>query len=49
MLGEDGNIDADVKARMACGWLKWRECSGVLCDKKMLLRLKGVIILGEKE
>jgi len=43
VLGEDGNIDADVKARMACGWLKWRECSGVLCDKKMPLRLKGKI------
>ena len=43
VLGEDGNIDADVKARMACGWLKWRECSGLLCDKKMPLRLKGKI------
>jgi hypothetical protein len=43
VLGEDGNIDVDVKARMACGWLKWRECSGVLCDKKMPLRLKGKI------
>uniref|UniRef100_A0A914UZ20 Reverse transcriptase domain-containing protein n=1 Tax=Plectus sambesii TaxID=2011161 RepID=A0A914UZ20_9BILA len=40
VLSEEGNIDADVKARMACGWLKWRECSGVLCDKKMPLRLK---------
>ena len=37
VLGEDGNIDADVKARMTCGWLKWRECSWVLCNKKMLL------------
>ena len=43
VLGKDGDIDADVKARMACGWLKWRECSGVLCDKKMPLRLKGKI------
>ena len=37
VLGEDGNTDVDVKARMACGWLKWQECSGVLCDKKMPL------------
>ena len=43
VLDEEGDIDADVKARMACGWLKWRECSGVLCDKKMPIRLKGKI------
>uniref|UniRef100_A0A914WZ99 Reverse transcriptase domain-containing protein n=1 Tax=Plectus sambesii TaxID=2011161 RepID=A0A914WZ99_9BILA len=34
---EEGNINADVKSRMACSWLKWWECSGVLCNKKMLL------------
>lgn len=43
VISEDGNIDADVKARMASGWLKWRECSGVLCDKKMPMQLRGKV------
>uniref|UniRef100_A0A914UWL0 Reverse transcriptase domain-containing protein n=1 Tax=Plectus sambesii TaxID=2011161 RepID=A0A914UWL0_9BILA len=34
VLSEEGNIDEDVKSRMACSWLKCWECSGVLCDKR---------------
>ncbi|KAF3656844.1 putative pentatricopeptide repeat-containing protein-like [Capsicum annuum] len=37
----NGEIDEDVTHRIGAGWLKWRLASGVLCDKKMPLKLKG--------
>lgn len=30
----------NMKNRITCRWMKWRETSGVLCDKKMTIRLK---------
>jgi hypothetical protein len=41
MLQKDGDIDEDVRHRISAGWLKWRQASGVLCDKKVPQRLKG--------
>jgi hypothetical protein len=41
MLQKDGDIDEDVKHRILAGWLKWRQASGVLCDKKVPQGLKG--------
>ncbi|PVH36256.1 hypothetical protein PAHAL_6G032900 [Panicum hallii] len=41
MLQKDGDIDEDVRHRISAGWLKWRQPSGVLCDKKVPQRLKG--------
>ncbi|PUZ46468.1 hypothetical protein GQ55_7G080900 [Panicum hallii var. hallii] len=41
MLQKDGDIDEDVRHRISAGWLKWRQDSGVLCDKKVPQRLKG--------
>ena len=32
---------ADVNHRIQAWWLKWRRASGVLCDKKVPLKLKG--------
>ncbi|XP_024635204.1 WD repeat-containing protein ATCSA-1 isoform X1 [Medicago truncatula] len=37
----DGEIEADVSHHIQAGWLKWRRASGVLCDKKVPLKLKG--------
>lgn len=37
----DGGIDRDVEHRIQAGWQKWRGASGVLCDKKVPLKLKG--------
>nr|XP_009769881.1 PREDICTED: uncharacterized protein LOC104220677 [Nicotiana sylvestris] len=37
----DGEIDEDVMHHIGVGWMKWRLASGVLCDKKVPLKLKG--------
>ncbi|KAM7518030.1 hypothetical protein LguiB_016992 [Lonicera macranthoides] len=41
IIQEDGEIEGDVNHRIQVGWLKWRKASGVLCDKKVPLKLKG--------
>jgi hypothetical protein len=37
----DGDIDEDLSHRIKAGWLKWRQASGVLCDHRVPLKLKG--------
>jgi hypothetical protein len=41
MLQRDGDIDEDVSHRVKTGWMKWRQASGVLCDKRVSQKLKG--------
>uniref|UniRef100_A0A8I6YD54 Reverse transcriptase domain-containing protein n=1 Tax=Hordeum vulgare subsp. vulgare TaxID=112509 RepID=A0A8I6YD54_HORVV len=41
MLQKDGDIDEDVGHRIKAGWMKWRQASGVLCDKRVPRKLKG--------
>ena len=41
MLQKDGDIDEDVRHRISAGWLKWRQASGVLCDRRVPQKLKG--------
>jgi hypothetical protein len=41
VLQEDGDIDADVCHRIKAGWAKWRQASGILCDKRVPQKLKG--------
>ena len=41
MLQRDGDIDTDVSHRIKAGWIKWRQASGVLCDKRVPQKLKG--------
>jgi hypothetical protein len=41
MLQKNGNIDEDVSHRIKVGWLKWHQASGVLCDPRVPLKLKG--------
>ncbi|XP_070055490.1 uncharacterized protein [Nicotiana tomentosiformis] len=37
----DGEIDEDVTQLIGVGWMKWRLAPGVLCDRKMPLKLKA--------
>jgi hypothetical protein len=41
MLQKNGDIDENVSHRIKAGWLKWRQASGVLCDPRVTLKLKG--------
>ena len=41
VLQKDGDIDEDVRHRISAGWLKWRQASGVLCDRRVPQKLKG--------
>ena len=41
MLQRDGDIDADDSHRIKTGWIKWRQASGILCDKSIPQKLKG--------
>jgi len=41
IIEESGDIDEDISHRIRAGWQKWRKTCGVLCDKKIPLRLKG--------
>jgi hypothetical protein len=41
MLHKNGDIDEDVSHRIKAGWLKWRQASGILCDPRVPLKLKG--------
>ncbi|KAG2557075.1 hypothetical protein PVAP13_8NG183305 [Panicum virgatum] len=41
VLQKDGDIDEDVRHRISAGWLKWRQASGILCDKRVPQKLKG--------
>ena len=40
MLQRDGDIDADVNHRIKAGWIKWRQASDILCDKRVPQKLK---------
>jgi len=41
VLQKDGDIDEDVRHKILAGWLKWRQASGILCDKREPQKLKG--------
>ncbi|KAG2481161.1 hypothetical protein PVAP13_J683447 [Panicum virgatum] len=38
---ENGDVDEDVSHRIKAGWMKWRQASGVLCDRRVPQKLKG--------
>jgi hypothetical protein len=42
IIQKDGEIDRDISQRINAGWLKWRSASGVLCDRNIPNKLKGM-------
>jgi len=43
IIEERSDIDADINQCIRVAWQKWKNVSGVLCDKKIPVRLKGKI------
>ena len=43
MINAKGGCEADVKHRIGAAWQKWKELSGVLCDKRMPSHIKGKV------
>ncbi|XP_050350399.1 uncharacterized protein LOC126773490 [Nymphalis io] len=43
VLITDANIDKDVDHRIKTVWIKWKSLSGVLCDHRMPIRIKGKV------
>ncbi|XP_026378555.1 uncharacterized protein LOC113272994 [Papaver somniferum] len=41
MIQSDGDIKEDIRHRSQSGWAKWRLATGVLCDRKVPVKLKG--------
>ena len=41
-MAEDGELDAEVTHSVQIGWKNWKRVSGVLCDRKMNVQIKGI-------
>ena len=42
-LSADGDSAVDARARTSAAWLKWRQVTGVLCDRRIPKKLKSKI------
>ena len=40
-LAEDGELDAEVIHRVQSRWKNWKRVSGVLCDRRMNVKIKS--------
>ncbi|GKG38225.1 hypothetical protein Tco_0457448, partial [Tanacetum coccineum] len=40
-MHRSGRIDEDITNRIKTGWVKWKAAFGVLCDRRIPLKLKG--------
>ena len=43
MVAGDGNLDAEITHRVQSGWNNWRKTSWVLCDRKINVKIKGIV------
>ena len=43
LFTSEGGSQADVNNRIRIGWMKWKEVSGVMCDRKMPVALKDKV------
>ena len=43
-VAKDGNLDAEITRRIQAGWNNWKKMSGVLCDRRINIKVKGKYI-----
>ena len=42
-IEEEGGMETEITKRVGAGWRNWKKCSGVLCDRRMPVKLKGKV------
>ena len=40
---ETGGMTTEISQRVRAAWRNWKRCSGVLCDRRMLVKLNGKV------
>ena len=40
-VSSDGRCEEEVRRRIQAGWMSWRKVSGVLCNRKLSVKVKG--------
>ena len=40
IFDSNGGAERDITNRVKLAWMKWKQLTGVLCDKKVLIKLK---------
>ena len=43
LISANGSLLPDVSSRISAGWLKWRELTSILCDKRLPIKLKSLV------
>ena len=43
IIQQNRDINEDINQRLKVGWQKWKYTSGVLCDKRVPIGLKGKV------
>ena len=43
VLNNSGSMEREIGNRIQVGWTSWRKCAGVMCDKRMSMKLKRKI------
>ena len=42
-MAENGDLDAEMTHRIQSGWKNWKRVSGILCDGRISLTVKGKV------
>ena len=42
-LAENVDMDAEMTHRIQSGWKNWKRVAGILCDRRIRLRVKGKV------